>query len=160
MLTNKKIDKLLRDGRKTRALDASGLYLQVRGSTQASWLLRYTIDGRAREMGLGPYPRVPLAEARRKATEARARIGRGEDPLAATSVRAGGDRQTLAHAAETFYASNQSRWRNAKVRKQWLPSLEKHCGALWTMPVAAAKGRCVLMEQRLAPFRKQCKSTP
>jgi hypothetical protein len=111
MLTARKIAEVLRAGRKTRALDAAGLYLQVRGSAQASWLLRYTIDGRGREMGLGPYPRVTLLEARQKARAARAQLDRGEDPLATATVRVGGERQTLAHAAQAFFASNQSRWR-------------------------------------------------
>ena len=47
-----------------------GLALQVIGGSRA-WLLRATIAGRRRDMGLGPYPEVTLAKAHAKAREAR-----------------------------------------------------------------------------------------
>ena len=49
-----------------------GLALQVTDSGAGrSWLLRMTIGGRRRAMGLGAYPDVTLAKARDKAREAR-----------------------------------------------------------------------------------------
>ncbi|MBV8588970.1 MAG: DUF4102 domain-containing protein [Acetobacteraceae bacterium] len=33
--------------------DGGGLYLQVRGATQRSWLFRFKLGGKARLMGLG-----------------------------------------------------------------------------------------------------------
>ncbi|WP_338325579.1 tyrosine-type recombinase/integrase [Paenirhodobacter populi] len=50
---------------------------QARGK----WVLRVTVYGRRREMGLGPFPTVSLAEARRKADEARALVRNGLDPI-------------------------------------------------------------------------------
>jgi hypothetical protein len=44
--------------------DGAGLYLQVSGKGARSWIFRYTRQGRAREVGLGPLRVVPLAEAR------------------------------------------------------------------------------------------------
>jgi integrase len=45
---------------------------------------------------------------------------------------------TFGTAAENFFESNQSRYRNAKVRHDWLPMLKRHCGkAFWDMPVDA-----------------------
>ena len=41
--------------------DGGGLYLQVRGAEQRSWLFRYKIAGRARLMGLGAAADVTLA---------------------------------------------------------------------------------------------------
>ena len=50
--------------------DGGGLYLQVTpGGT--SWVLRYMLDGKAREMGLGPLALYGLADARAKALDAR-----------------------------------------------------------------------------------------
>ena len=48
-------------------LDGANLWLKVGPSGSKSWYLRYTLRGRHREMGLGPYPHVGLAEARDKA---------------------------------------------------------------------------------------------
>ena len=51
--------------------DGGGLYLQVSGAGAKSWIFRFTLDGRAREMGLGPVHAIPLAEARKRAAECR-----------------------------------------------------------------------------------------
>jgi hypothetical protein len=47
-----------------------GLYLQVTGGAR-SWIYRYTLNGRSREMGLGSLNAVTLSEARARAAEAR-----------------------------------------------------------------------------------------
>jgi len=51
--------------------DGAGLYLQVTGEGAKSWILRYSLRGKAREMGLGSFRKVSLADARRKAAECR-----------------------------------------------------------------------------------------
>src|SRR5215213_8766995 len=82
--SNKLTDREVKAEKKPgRYGDGSGLWLQVQGPERKSWLLRYGFQGRAREMGLGPYPRVTLAEAREKAREQRALLRQGIDPLAA-----------------------------------------------------------------------------
>ena len=62
--------------------DGGGLYLQVSGSGGRSWVFRFKRAGRARDMGLGSLADVGLAEARRKATEARRQHSNGKDPIA------------------------------------------------------------------------------
>src|SRR5260370_18761365 len=51
--------------------DGGGLYLQVGPSGSKSWIFRFMLDGRAREMGLGPVHTIPLPEARVRAAECR-----------------------------------------------------------------------------------------
>ena len=51
--------------------DGLGLYLQVSPSHSKSWIFRYTLNGKSREMGLGPMHTVTQAEARKKASECR-----------------------------------------------------------------------------------------
>jgi len=46
--------------------DGAGLYLQVTGEAAKSWVLRYSLRGKAREMGLGSLRKVSLAGARRR----------------------------------------------------------------------------------------------
>ena len=41
-----------------------GLTLLVWPSGSRSWVLRYQLNGKRRDMGLGPYPEVTLAKAR------------------------------------------------------------------------------------------------
>jgi integrase len=61
--------------------DGAGLYLQVSKTLTRSWLRRYMFDGAAHYMGLGPYPLVGIAEARRKNEDARRLQVDGIDPL-------------------------------------------------------------------------------
>jgi Arm DNA-binding domain len=51
--------------------DGAGLYLQVGESGARSWIYRFTLDGKARYMGLGSLMTFSLAEARQAALEAR-----------------------------------------------------------------------------------------
>lgn len=61
--------------------DGAGLWLHKRPDGGAQWVLRVTVHGRRREMGLGPFPAVSLAEARRQAEAARAKVRAGLDPI-------------------------------------------------------------------------------
>src|SRR6516164_6899420 len=61
--------------------DGGGLYLQVTPGG-ASWVLRFMLKGRAREMGLGPLTLYGLADARAKALDARRLRHEGIDPIA------------------------------------------------------------------------------
>jgi len=54
-----------------------GLYMQVAAGGTKAWILRYMRAGRARKMGLGPFPILSLVEARQKAFEGGAPCCRG-----------------------------------------------------------------------------------
>lgn len=64
---------LVRPGRYS---DHGGLHLYVRAPAKPgaeprrSWVLRYRFAGRRRDMGLGDYPAVSLADARKAAAAA------------------------------------------------------------------------------------------
>ena len=96
---------LVKPGRYT---DGGGLHLHVRSATKRAWVLRYMRHGRSRDMGLGPYPEVSLAEAREKAAVGRKLLRDGQDPLqarradAATQAAASG--RTFRVAAEELLA--------------------------------------------------------
>src|ERR1700704_1851773 len=61
--------------------DGGGLYLRVSASGTKSWVFRFQLDGHRRDMGLGPYPDISLAEARIRATAYRIQRLDGIDPL-------------------------------------------------------------------------------
>jgi len=62
--------------------DGAGLYLRVKSASASSWVMKYMLDGNAREMGLGGYPDISLAEARLMAAGARKLKAMGIDPIA------------------------------------------------------------------------------
>ncbi len=124
-LTALKLKQMSKPG---RFGDGGGLWLQVRDAEHRSWLFRYTIHGRARQMGLGPLPDVSLAEAREKARECRGALRDGIDPVerrrdqrAARAAEAGA--RTFRQVAELYIAAHEKGWRNPKHRAQWRSTL-------------------------------------
>ena len=124
--------------RPVRFPDGGNLYLQVAAGGSKSWLFRYTLHGKPREMGLGavgePPAGVPLAEARKRAAAARAMLDEGRDPIAEREAqREKTKRDTAEATARTFEAAaralvetKRAGWRSAKHAAQWLATLEQH----------------------------------
>lgn len=61
--------------------DGQGLWLVKRNKNAGKWILRITVFGKRREMGLGPWPDVSIAEARTRAAQARKTLRDGVDPI-------------------------------------------------------------------------------
>ena len=80
-LTAAKVKALTKPG-----MHGDGLYLRVAYAGAKSWAFRATIHGKRRELGLGPYPAVPLARARIHAIELRLAVSNGRNPLAEKSI--------------------------------------------------------------------------
>src|SRR4051794_32783172 len=76
-LTVRGIDRLRIPG---MYADGNGLYLHV-GPGGKSWIYRYQLDGRRRDMGLGPVDLVSLAAARDRVLDLRRAVRDGKDPL-------------------------------------------------------------------------------
>ena len=108
--------------------DGGGLTLVVKASGHRSWVVRLTIDGKQRDIGIGGWPTVSLAEARRKLAELRADVAGGDDPAAR-----GPKVPTFGEAAIAVHAMNAPRWRNADHSREWLDSLRRHAAPLWGM---------------------------
>ena len=62
--------------------DGQGLWLVKRSRDAGKWILRLSISGKRREMGLGRWPDVSIAEARERAASARKKLRDGTDPIA------------------------------------------------------------------------------
>ena len=67
--------------------DGHGLYLNVAAGGSKRWILRVTLGGRRREIGLGSLHTVPLAEAQIKSQALRAEAKAGRDPTAKRNQR-------------------------------------------------------------------------
>ena len=100
--------------------DGNGLYLKVTKTGTKSWIMRVTVDGKRRDLGVGAFPGVSLAEARRKAAECKRTIAKGEAPLQAKV-----EVPTFEDAARIVYAQN-SPHRRDKRYGAWIQSLERH----------------------------------
>lgn len=110
-----------------RYSDSSGLHLFISKSGGKSWVLRITVDGRRRDIGLGAFPSVSLAQARGKTTGIRAAVAEGRDPVAEKRAPA---MPTFREAARAVHQANRPRWRNDKHSAGWMQSLERHAMAV------------------------------
>jgi integrase len=124
--------------------DGGGLYLQVSAGGGKSWILRYSMAGKRREMGLGPYPAVSLAAARKTAAESRSLVKAGQDPIAARDAERARQRLeeargiTFDKAVELFLVGNEVGWRNQKHRLEWRTSLRVYASPLiGSLPVGS-----------------------
>jgi integrase len=79
-ITAKKIQGFVKGDPKRHPI-GSGLYLVVRSSATPYWMLRYTSNGKRKEMTLGQYPNISLAEAKADAAIKKQEVNRGADPL-------------------------------------------------------------------------------
>ena len=127
--------------------DAHGLFLKVEPGGTRRWVQRIVVHGRRRDIGLGGFPLVTLAEARQQAFANRKLARAGGDPIA---LRRQGHVPTFADAAEkviTFHAGN---WRDGgKSAQQWRASLRDYAmprlGRLQVSAVTSADVMAVLL---------------
>lgn len=103
--------------------DGRGLFLYVKPSGARSWVLRYQVQGRRRDFGLGPYPDVSLSMARDRAAEARRLIVEGEDPI---TKKQQAKPKTFREAAVELIESKRPGWKSAKHAAQWTATLESY----------------------------------
>ncbi len=109
-----------------------GLHMQLTPKRGRSWVLRAKVGTARRDIGLGGFPAVTLAQAREKAREARDMISQGIDPIEerktakaalATAQRRG---LTFADATDKYLAAKLDAFKNAKHRQQWRNTLETY----------------------------------
>ena len=137
--------------------DGGGLWLQVSGQGGKSWVYRYTLGKKSREMGLGSANTFTLAEARDKALACRKLCYDGIDPI---EMRRGRRQDEAVEAAKaiTFSAcaasyidSHRAGWRNAKHAAQWTATLETYAYPMFgSLPVQAVDTNLVM--QALEPI--------
>ena len=100
--------------------DAHGLFLLVEPSGARRWVQRIVIRGRRRDLGLGAYPLVSLAEARQQAFDNRKLARAGGDPLALRKTAV----PTFAEAVDEVIKVHEPTWKDgARSAEIWRSSL-------------------------------------
>ncbi|MDE2686478.1 MAG: tyrosine-type recombinase/integrase [Chloroflexota bacterium] len=103
--------------------DGNGLYLNIAKGGSKSWIQRLTIDGSRRDMGLGGYPAVSLAQARESASKNKSAVANGINPIL---VKRRAAIPTFKEAAIKVHSINLPTWRNPKHAAQWISTLESY----------------------------------
>ena len=118
---------------KTRSLgagkfaDGQGLWLIKRHNQAGKWILRLTVHGKRREMGLGPWPDVSIAEAREFASYARKQLRSGIDPIAKREKeRRNQNRLSVADAIAGCFNARQAELKGDGHAGRWMSPLKVH----------------------------------
>jgi integrase len=115
--------------------DGEGLQFEVKGGSRR-WTFNYMFEGRQRELAIGKYPAMSLAEARAKRAELRDAKDRGLDPRAVlTGAAVPSKAITLRQDIVTFVAHMRGQWKPAHL-KEWQQSMERIAGALMDKPTS------------------------
>ena len=153
------VSKLKTDGRYAVG-GVDGLHLRVVGGSRA-WVLRIAVgsrvdsDGRTsvhrRDVGLGSYPEVSLAEARDRARELRKQVRDGVDPVLkrqAVKVQSAletAKAKTFEECAHAYIDANRAGWKNEKHAQQWQNTLATYVHPKFGhLPVASVDTGMVL----------------
>jgi integrase len=125
MLNDTRIRNAKPGVRDTKLTDFDGLYLLVRPNGSRLWRFAYRLGGKQKQIALGAYPEVTLADARDRREAARKLLASGKDPsverrLEKIARAAGGS--TFLEVAEEFLGKQRREGRSeATLRKnRWL----------------------------------------
>ena len=148
-LSNALTPLAVKNAKPGRHADGGGLHLLVKPSGARSWVYRFMLNGRARDVGIGAAGQggMTLSDARDKAAALRLKVKAGIDPLeerqsaaaealaAAQAAKVAGT--TFRDVADAYIAANEESWRNPKHRQQWRNTLDAYVyPVIGELPVA------------------------
>ena len=158
-LTTATVRKLAKPGRYG---DGGGLHLLISKGGSRSWVQRVRINGKRRDKGLGGFPAVSLAAARKTADRNRVAIADGRDPFSNQAkardviLERASTTPTFSEAAQQVHDLKAGGWRSDKYTERWLGTLAVHVlPTLGDVPIDQIT-RAELVEV-LAPL---CRSKP
>ena len=129
-LTYARISKLKKPGRYFDG--GSGLHLLIKKTGSRYWVFRFKFNSKRQDMGLGVFPRVALADARKTAQEARVMLDSGISPLAkkttakAASLATKPKTTLFKQFALEYVEAKRPEWRNQKHGEQWVFTLTEY----------------------------------
>ena len=109
--------------------DGAGLWLVRRDDGGAQWVLRVTVHGRRREMGLGGFPALGLADARKVAERWRNLASAGRDPVKEREAEERAARRediSLAILTADAFEARKAELKGDGTAGRWLSPLTLH----------------------------------
>jgi len=148
-LSNALTPLAVKNAKPGRHADGAGLHLLVKETGARSWVYRFMLKGKARDVGLGAAgpDGISLAAARDARDVLRVKVKAGVDPLeerqreasaalaSAQAAQVAG--MTFKAVAEAYIGANEASWRNDKHRQQWRNTLASYVyPVMGELPVA------------------------
>ena len=119
-LTDAQVKQLQPKEKPYKTFDGGGLYIEVFPDGAKRWRYKYRFGGKEKRLALGVYPKVGLKDARKKHTEARARLSEGLDPSEVKKATA------AAQEGENSFAAIAHEWHGKFAAVQWSDSHAKN----------------------------------
>lgn len=118
-LNDKQLKALLRQAAPGRSAAGNGLYFRVSEEGTGFWIVRYTVNRKRREITLGRYPEMSLADAGEETARIKAAVRRGIDPLAEKKRPATVNIRTVDDLAEDWLKSDiEKRLKHARIPRR------------------------------------------
>ena len=119
--------------------DGGGLWLVTKKSGRY-WIFRYSLQGKRRDLGLGPLHSVSLLEARDAAQKARELVRDGIDPIHKKRAVMAAERPAavlFGDYADAFIdrAVKAGKWRGAKTEARWRNAMTNHAATIRDKPI-------------------------
>jgi integrase len=117
--------------------DGQGLMLVKSRTDAGKWIVRLVVNGKRREMGLGRWPDVSIAEAREGAMLARKSLRSGTDPVAQRQrAKRKVYRLSVSEAVQGCFEARQAQLKGDGKAGRWLSPLSVHIlPKLGSMPI-------------------------
>jgi integrase len=117
--------------------DGGGLRFRVYPNKTRLWVMRIVVGGRRRDISLGAFPSIPLADARSQAEVIRKAVAQGRDPTPqkrpadalSSHPRASmreDERSTFEQSWRAFWAAKEPQLSNGKHRDQWVTTMKTY----------------------------------
>lgn len=136
---NKLTDVRCRNATAGRYADGGGLYLNVKPSGARNWLFVFRWRGSRPSLGLGGYPAVSLAEARRRAGQCRDWLNASpaRDPRVEWKrLQQPEEIEIFGPFALRHIEAIKADFRSAKHADQWRSTLERYARPIWDLPLS------------------------
>ncbi|MCH9692770.1 MAG: integrase arm-type DNA-binding domain-containing protein [Gammaproteobacteria bacterium] len=139
--------------------DGDGLRLIVRPSGSKSWVLRYQLHGKRREMGLGSLDDVSLKEARAEAGVQKKLILQRVDPLVerrrtqqeqkAVAQSKNAKKVLFSNVSDDYIQAHRGGWKSVKHAQQWENTLKQYA-----CPIIGDKTPCQIATEDILEILK------
>ena len=129
-LSERAVAALKKEGRHAVG-GVAGLMLRVSGNHRG-WVLRVMVGDQRKDMGLGAYPEVGLAEARIKARRIHDDLREGRLPVSPSKasrtalITQAATEKTFQWCTDEFLRDRSGGWKNPKHRQQWENTLKTY----------------------------------
>jgi integrase len=116
--TDKQVKSLLKDAKPGRYAAGGGLYFRISEEGTGFWVVRYTIHGKRREITLGRYPEISLADANLEVARIKGDISKSIDPLAERNRADQNSYKTVDDLAEDWLKDCEKRLKHPKIPRR------------------------------------------